>query len=95
MNIPSHLVSTANLICEAFPNGLADDDYLPLLAVLYPHMSDENLAEVVILLTGRERGEVMNDVYAAGAGIGLHLDTVAAVRAQLVAVGFEEWIRED
>jgi hypothetical protein len=95
MNIPSHLVSTASLIRRAFPEGVPDAEFLPLLAVLYPHMADRNLAEVISLLTGRERGAVLNYVYAAGAGLGLDPDAVVAVRARLVSAGLEGWILED
>ncbi len=91
MTVPAHLVSTAALITKTFPEGVPEADYLPLLAVLYPHMADENLVEVVSLLTGRERGAVLNDVYAAGAGAGLRPDAVEAVRARLVAAGLDQW----
>lgn len=95
MNVPSHLQSTVNLINRAFPEGVPDADFLPLLAVLYAHMADENLVEVVSLLTGRGRGAVLNDVYAAGSLVGLDPDDVAAVRARLVSTGLDEWIVED
>ncbi|NOJ53403.1 DUF3349 domain-containing protein [Myxococcus xanthus] len=74
MNIPSHLVSTTSLISRAFPDGIPETGYLPLLAVLYPHMVDEQLVEVVGLFTGCARGVVLNDVYAAGPGLGLAPD---------------------
>ncbi|WP_140800158.1 DUF3349 domain-containing protein [Myxococcus xanthus] len=95
MSIPSHLVSTASLISRAFPNGITEASYLPLLAVLYPHMADEHLVEVVSQLTGLDRGVVLNDVYAAGAGVGLAPDSVAAVRARLVSAGLGKWGLED
>lgn len=95
MSIPAHLVSTADLISKAFPEGVQETDYVPLLAVLYPHMADKNLAEIVSLLTGRDRGVVLNDVYAAGAGVGLDPDAVAAVRARLVTAGLDKWSLED
>ncbi|WAM25721.1 MULTISPECIES: DUF3349 domain-containing protein [Myxococcus] len=95
MDIPSHLESTASLILSAFPEGIPEADYLPLLAVLYPHMADENLVEVVSLLTGHDRGVVLNDVYAAGADVGLDPDAVAAVRARLVSAGLGKWGLED
>ncbi|WP_426755275.1 hypothetical protein [Myxococcus sp. Y35] len=95
MNIPPHLMSSTNLIGRAFPDGVSEADYLPLLAVLYPHMADENLAEVVSLLTGRDRGVVLNNVYAAGAGLGLNPAAVAAVRTRLASAGLDEWALED
>ena len=91
MNIPAHLRSTANLISRAFPDGIPETGYLPLLAVLYPHMADENLAEVVSLHTGRDRGVVLNDVYAAGAGVSPAPDAVASVHARLVSTGMSQW----
>jgi len=95
MNIPSHLVNTANLISRAFPEGVSEADYMPLLAVLYPYMADENLVEVVHLLTGRDRGVALNDVYSAGSGAGVDTEAVVAIRARLVSAGLEEWLLEE
>ncbi|AGC41815.1 hypothetical protein MYSTI_00465 [Myxococcus stipitatus DSM 14675] len=95
MSVPAHLASTVSLIDRAYPEGVPEADYLPLLSVLYPYMADENLVEVISLLMGRDRDVVMNDVYTAGAAVGLHPDSVAAVRARLVASGLNEWTRED
>ena len=95
MEIPAHLQSTASLINRAFPDGVQEPDYMPLLVVLYPHMSDENLATIVSLLTGRDRGIVLNDVYAAGSGINLESDVMAAVQGRLKAAGFDQWSQND
>ncbi|RKH41265.1 DUF3349 domain-containing protein [Corallococcus sicarius] len=95
MNSPSYLVNTVALINRAFPGGLSEADYLPLLVVLYPHMSNRNLAEVVSHVTRRDYAFVLNDVYAVGGGAELDPSAVAIVRAQLVAVGLDEWSKAD
>lgn len=38
--IPAHLASTYQLIQCAFPQGINEQIYLPLLKILYEHMSD-------------------------------------------------------
>ncbi|OJH38635.1 DUF3349 domain-containing protein [Cystobacter ferrugineus] len=95
MVIPPHLASTVKLIRSAFSEGIPQDEYLPLLAVLYPFMADENLAEVASMLTGRDRGATLNDVYAAGAGVGFSQEAVARVKNRLEAVGLDEWSQEN
>jgi len=50
---------------RAYPRGVAEDDYMALLAVLGEDMSEENVAIVVAELIDRETAVVANDVAAA------------------------------
>jgi hypothetical protein len=51
--IPAHLVSTYQLLECAFPVGIEEQEYLPLLSILYEQMSDRSLAQVIAEFTGR------------------------------------------
>ncbi|RYD67927.1 MAG: DUF3349 domain-containing protein, partial [Verrucomicrobiaceae bacterium] len=66
MSAPPYVVSTLALLEKAFPAGVAEEEYMPLLVLLYPYLSDRNLAEVVSMFTGRMYGGVLNDVYGVG-----------------------------
>ncbi|WP_158626601.1 DUF3349 domain-containing protein [Corallococcus interemptor] len=89
-------MSTVALIKRAFPDGVIEADYLALLTVLYPHMSDRALAKVVGHLIGQDYPLVMNDIWGVGGGSKpAPPDAVAAVQARLVTAGLEEWIKEE
>ena len=93
--IPDHLQSTWELLRRAFPNDVPAEEYLPLLALLYPHMADENIAIVMSELTGRDSGSVLNDVYKAGSGSGITEAAKDSVLRKLQRAGFEEWKKEE
>jgi hypothetical protein len=57
--------SSLNMLHAAYPQGLPDGDYLPLLALLYEHFSDRNLAELVAAISDRDAHRVLNDIYCA------------------------------
>lgn len=64
--IPAYLASTYQLIQCAFPQGIDDRIYLPMLSILYKNMSDRSLAKVVAEYTGKDYHVVLNDVYRVG-----------------------------
>jgi Protein of unknown function (DUF3349) len=53
------------ILRQAYPDGLAPEDYWPLLVVLGDVMCDENLALAVAEFTGGEPVVVDNDAAAA------------------------------
>jgi hypothetical protein len=89
MNVPLHLSSTVDLIRGAVPLGVPDAEYGSLLTVLYRHFSDGSLVTLVCLLTGRDPGAVLNDVFAAGAGPLAGPDEVLRTHEMLVAAGVQ------
>ncbi|WP_216627569.1 DUF3349 domain-containing protein [Corallococcus exercitus] len=85
---------TLAMLGRAFPEGVSEADYRPLLAVLYPYFSDRNLADVVSRFTGRAYGLVLNDVYGVQS-TKLTADAVASIHARLVVAGLDAWSKED
>jgi hypothetical protein len=65
VNIPEYLSSTYNTLIKAFPDGIAERDYYPLLAYLYDYVSDGHLALLVSQITGKPHAVVWNDALAS------------------------------
>lgn len=78
----------------AFPNGIDEEDYLPLLAVLYDEMSDRTLARVIADFTGRDYFVVLNDVYRVGVTEALPLEVANSIKPKLVSCGYQNWLAE-
>ena len=84
---------TEMIIIKSYPDGIPDGEYLPLIRAVYDHLSDRNLALVLSSVSGREHGEVLNDVYKA-AGIDPDSASVKAVVAKLQKHGYDAWLNE-
>lgn len=93
--IPSHLVSTYKLLQCAFPKGLEEHEYLPLLSILYEQMSDRNLAHVVTEFISREYPVVLNDIYRVGAFPLENKEALNSVKQKLMHCDYEKWLLED
>jgi hypothetical protein len=93
--IPEHLRSTHTLLTDAYPAGVPDVDYFAVLALLYEHLSDRNLAEVVSLALGRDRGVAYNDVARCLSTDQPTPESVCRVKARLQEVGFEAWSHDE
>lgn len=94
-DIPDELKSTADMLRCAFPEGIEPPAYVPLLAILYEHMSDRNIALVISAITGRAWEEVLNDVYKIGSGsISVATHVLSDVACRLRDCGFDEWTKE-
>ena len=77
--MPDYAALTDALLRRAFPGGLSDPDYLGVLRVLGPHMSQRNLAEVVSDFTGRDPSTVINDVLGVD---GKHIEAAVIGRVE-------------
>ncbi|CBN56984.1 MULTISPECIES: DUF3349 domain-containing protein [Kamptonema] len=91
VTIAPYLLSTYKLIERAFPDGINQEDYLPLLALLYEQMSDRNLAEVVAYYTEKDYYSVLNDVYSVQSSDVL----ISKVKERLLACGYDDWLQEE
>lgn len=92
--IEHYLSSTYKLIQRAFPDGVKQEDYFPLLALLYSEMSDRNLAEVMAHSTGKDYDLVLNDVYGVGSTDTPDAEAIAKLKDHLLACGYAEWLEE-
>ena len=93
--VPDHLQTTLQLLQRAFPNGIGEGEYSPLLYLLYTHMADENLALVISEYTGREMGVVLNDILLAGSRTNELSDAHDLVRKRLLDAGFDKWAADN
>lgn len=93
--IPAHLVTTYQMLECAFPQGIAEQEYLPLLSILYEQMSDRSLAQVIAEFTGRDYYAVLNDVYRVGSVETFPSESekvLNRVKHQLICCDYEKWL---
>jgi hypothetical protein len=79
---------------SAFPNGIPDEDYIPLLHLLSAHMSHRNMAHLVVSTTGRDWGVAYNDALRGAAAADIPTERLNAVMNRLRQHGFDEWLRQ-
>ena len=93
--IPAHLASTYQLIQRAFPQGIDEQIYLPLLKILYEHMSDRSLAQVIAEYTEKDYYGVLNDVYRVGSIDAFSSEIIEFVKQKLISCGYEKWLADE
>ncbi|MEH2251649.1 DUF3349 domain-containing protein [Nostoc sp.] len=93
--IPAHLASTYQLIQCAFPQGIDEQRYLPLLSILYKNMSDRSLAQVVAEYTGKDYHFVLNDVYRVGSMTNFSSEIMDSVKQKLMSCNYEKWLADE
>ena len=91
----SFLQTTEELLKKAFPNGMEDDLYFPLLNILEPELSDRNLATVISNFSGKEYHIVLNDIYKVKAQSFENDLVLDIVQSLLDVAGFQQWLEED
>ena len=92
--LPSHLRTTYNLVESAFPQGIDEEAYLALLALLGEELSDRNLAEVIAGVFGLVYERALNDIYRARSTNIPSPDTVRRVKECLLPYGYESWLQD-
>ena len=93
--ISAHLASTYQLSQCAFPQGIDDQKYLPLLSILYKNMSDRSLAQVVAEYTGKDYHVVLNDVYRVGSMTTFSSEVLDSVKQKLMSCNYEKWLADE
>ena len=95
MKISKHLESSYRMLSSAYPNGVPETDYYPLLALLYDEFSDRNLAEVISSVTCKENSVVLNDIARSQSDyLPIALD-ISRVQNILIEHGFDQWKLEE
>jgi hypothetical protein len=94
--VPAYLHDTYQMLKCAYPSGVPESDYIPLLAIVHEYMSFWTIADVLSVLTGKDRSLIYND--ASGYGIDdpfydFTQDDIDRVKARLVPYGFEQWVK--
>jgi hypothetical protein len=92
--IPTHLISTYQLLSCAFPDGIDEQFYLPVLSILEEQMSERNLAQVIAEFTGRDYHIVLNDVYRVAATPTFSQSLIDSVTQKLMNCHYEAWLAE-
>jgi hypothetical protein len=86
---------TYEMLKRAYPNGVPDDEYLALVAIMNKSMSFRNTAHYVATVSERDWGLVYNDVLGIGsADRRPALEDVARVQAKLDKAGYADWHAE-
>jgi hypothetical protein len=84
------------MILEVLPEGITSSNYFPLIAALYDELADGHIAAVVSVISGKDYGEVLNDIYKVGSSPHTpgHVDAdgelTQEIRALLAARGLFE-----
>jgi hypothetical protein len=100
-SLPEYLHNTYAMLVNAFPNGMEEGNYFPLIAILYEGMSHRSLAEVVSAITETSYSEVLNDVYKVGSQkdieghVEVTLDELERVKRLLLPYGYDKWLEEN
>lgn len=92
--IPDYLQEIYDLLRCAFPDGVSDENYWPLLAILHPHMSFRTLARVLAALTDKSYIEVFNDASGFGLDPEPDIESIEDVKRTLVTCGYEGWLKK-
>ncbi|HAC62390.1 MAG TPA: DUF3349 domain-containing protein [Cyanothece sp. UBA12306] len=94
VTISPYLLSTYQLLKSAFPNGIDEQSYYPLLALLYEEMSDRNLAEVISQYTNQSYESVLNDIYRVASTDISSLEKISKLREYLLDYDYQKWLEE-
>ena len=91
--IADPLATTWALIERAFPCGVPPGDIDAVIHLLYDHMSDRQLSEVMARLSHIEVQVALNRIYQV-ASSPPPADRIDTVRTALRAAGFDAWAAE-
>jgi hypothetical protein len=92
--LPKHLRATYNLVQSAFPKGIPQEAYMPLLTLLGDELSDRNLAEVMACAFDVDYEHALNDIYRARSTEVPSAEAVERLKQTLLPYGYDKWLRE-
>jgi len=93
-DIDQSLLGTYKMLKCAYPGGILKEDYYAILHLLYEHMSDRALSQVIEYLTGVSKYIIYNDVLASQSTSKPSQEDINRVILKLTACGYSEWTEE-
>ena len=95
-NVPKHMHLTYMLLRSAYPEGIPDHDYFPLMAIMADTgMSNRSIAEAMGFYFGKEYVEFLHDIAHVLPNTEVHEDEKRRILRRLQPHGFEQWAKED
>lgn len=82
------LQNAENMLNEAYPCGINNEEYFSVLFLLYEHFSDRNLADLISNISGKDITLVVNDIYSSVSTKKPEITTIELVKAKLKRYGF-------
>jgi hypothetical protein len=93
--VPQELQGTYDLLTCAFPEGIAQEAYLPVVAILAEEMSFRQAATVVAIFTRQPYPRILNDLYGVTSTNVPSPASIRAIKSQLLPCGYQSWVNED
>ena len=90
MTVEPELQPALDVLHRAFPVGVSDEDYKPLLLALSGDFSERQLAALVAEFTGRDRFVVDNDHAAVRSHDRQDRASIGRVRTLLTRAGYDD-----
>lgn len=87
MTISEYLLPALNIVRSVVPEPVPEYAYWAIIVAGHREMSNRNIAELVVHLTGRDWAFVFNDVLRVGAGEVPALDGLEECVAALLKAG--------
>lgn len=92
-NLSQELHDTFRMLKCAFPNGVEQEDFLPLLFILNESMSFRQEARVVGELIGKSYMDLLNNIYfVASKSYTPESADIERVKQKLLPCGYREWL---
>lgn len=92
-SIPDYLQEIHNILKCAFPEGIPDNLYMPIIAIFHPVMSLRTIARALSECTDKPYIEVFND--ASGFGLDPLPDSskIDEAKQKLAICGYDDWLK--
>ena len=97
-DLPDYFKSSYEMVRAAFPEGINDDNYYPLLFLLSEGMGQRGLARFMAALTGNPISRVYNDVLGVQSPVPAYKpapERIEELKRRLQAHGYDEWVAEE
>lgn len=88
--LPEVLQDVMEILTQAFPTGIGEEDYDAVLTVLSEGLGEENLGKVVAAFTGTDQYIVINDAAAVASHRPAEQSKVDEIRRRLESFGWTD-----